>query len=175
MEKAPTKVIQPKSVRLAESAIFAAVYAALTMVLGYLGYGIIQFRVSDAMITLSALFGWPMIAGVTLGCFVANFYSFVLFPGPAILDVVFGTLANLAASTTVYVLRRWPPIGAFAATVIVTAVVGSYLPLLTGYPYPIAYLTVFIGSLIAILILGLVFLSVFRRIGMPPQLILRED
>ena len=175
MEKASKRAVQPKSVWLAEGAIFAAVYAVLTVALGYFSYGIIQFRISDAMITLSALFGWPMIVGVTLGCFVANFYSFILFPGPAILDVIFGSLANLLASGTIYVLRRWPPVGAFAATVIVTGIVGSYLPLLTGYPLPIAYLTVFVGSVISILILGLVLLAVFRRIRLPGQWILPES
>ncbi len=175
MNESSKRFQQPKTVLLAESAIFAAVYAAITMSLGYLGYGIIQVRISDAMIPLSALFGWPMIIGVTLGAFVANFYSFILFPGPtAILDIMFGPIANLIAAFITYQLRKYPEVGVVLATLIITGIVGTYLPFITFEPHFIAYLTVLIGSVISIALVGYFLLFALKRANLPPQFIIRE-
>ena len=67
-------------------ALFAAVYAALTIALAPISYGPVQFRVSEAMTVLPALF--PEAApGLFIGCFIAN-----LFGGNGALDVIFGSL-----------------------------------------------------------------------------------
>ena len=54
--------------------IFSSLYAVLVLVLAPISYGPIQLRVADCMIPLAALFGWPVIAGVTVGCFLGNAY-----------------------------------------------------------------------------------------------------
>ena len=75
--------------RLAFSAIIAAVYAALTMALGFMSYNGIQFRVAEALCVLPFFF--PSSAwGLFIGCVIANLLSPA---GP--LDVVFGSLATL--------------------------------------------------------------------------------
>lgn len=75
--------------RLAFSALVAAVYAALTMALGFMSYNGIQFRVAEALCVLPFFF--PCTTwGLFIGCLIANIIS------PAgILDVVFGSLATL--------------------------------------------------------------------------------
>lgn len=84
--------MQNKSVRrLAVLALIAAVYAVLTMSLGFMSYGIMQFRVAEALCVLPFLFpyaSWGLVAG----CLLANLLSAY---GP--LDVVFGTLTTLLA------------------------------------------------------------------------------
>ena len=76
--------------RLAASAIIAAAYAVLTMVLAPISYGAIQCRISEAMCILP--FFIPSSAvGLALGCAIAHILTGNIF------DVIFGSLATLAA------------------------------------------------------------------------------
>ena len=136
-----------KSLDMALIAIFAALYAIGVIALAPISYGIIQVRVADALIPLSVVFGYPAIIGVTIGCFVANIYS----PFGAI-DIIGGTLANFIASWLAYKLRRNIIIATTAATLAVTLIVGSYLTVLLGIP--IIFVSVLVGSFIAINIIG---------------------
>lgn len=76
---------------LALTAVFTALYVMINAVQSFtIGnptiYGPIQLRVADFMITLTVLFGWPMVTDVTLGCFITNGYYFLGTP-----DVNFGS------------------------------------------------------------------------------------
>ncbi len=79
------------SVILARAGITAALYAILTIAVAPLSYGPIQFRFSEALCILPLIFPECAI-GVTLGCFIANFF------GNGVLDIVLGTFATLLAS-----------------------------------------------------------------------------
>lgn len=74
--------------RLARTAIIAALYAAITLVLAPISYGAVQFRVSEIMVLL-AFFDPFYIGGLTLGCFISN----ILGPN-GIADIIFGTFAT---------------------------------------------------------------------------------
>ena len=82
--------MKPLSVRrLTFAALIAAVYAALTMALGFMSYGPIQFRIAEALCILP--FFLPFTTwGLFVGCIIANLLS----PVGAV-DVVFGSLATL--------------------------------------------------------------------------------
>jgi len=167
---------QPKSVFVAETALFAALYAALTLLLAPLSFQMVQVRLSDCLIPLSAVFGWPAIAGVTIGCLVANLYAFTASP-LALFDVIFGSLANAAASMAAYILRRRPLASTTAATLIITGVVGSYLPLVwpvPGAPQALYYLGVLIGSTISIILIGYPLIHALLRIPLPPHIKIQE-
>ena len=92
--------------RLTMTALLAAVYAALTMGLGFLSYESVQFRVAEALCVLPFFFPWT-VWGLFTGCGIANLLS------PAgMLDVVFGSLATLLSCLAVAALgrgdkRRW--------------------------------------------------------------------
>ena len=75
--------------RMALSALVAAIYAALTMALGFMSYNGIQFRVAEALCVLPFFFPFTTW-GLFVGCILANLMSPA---GP--LDVVFGSLATL--------------------------------------------------------------------------------
>lgn len=86
--------------RIAFSALVAAVYAALTMALGFMSYNGIQFRVAEALCVLPFFF--PCTTwGIFIGCVIANLLSPA---GP--LDVVFGSLASLLCCLSVSALGR---------------------------------------------------------------------
>ena len=76
--------------RLSTSAVVAAVYAALTIVLAPISYGPVQFRVSEALTALPFLMPCT-VWGIFAGCILANLYT------GSVLDIVFGSLATLLA------------------------------------------------------------------------------
>ncbi len=91
---------QNSSVRkLVRCGVVAAIYVVLCMALQPLSYGAVQVRVAEALCLLP-VFGAEYIAGVVLGCFLANLL------GSTIVDVIFGTLATLLACVVTYKLRN---------------------------------------------------------------------
>ena len=80
----------PKTLRIAASAIIAAAYAALTIALAPISYGAVQFRVSEVL-TILPFFIPGSVLGIFVGCILAN-----LFTG-SVFDIVFGSLATLLA------------------------------------------------------------------------------
>ena len=85
--------------KLARCAVVAASYVVLCMALQPLSYGAVQVRVAEALCLLP-VFGAEYIAGVVLGCFLANLL------GSTIVDVIFGTLATLLACLVTYQLAK---------------------------------------------------------------------
>ena len=84
---------------LTQAAIIAALYAALTIVIMPASYGVMQFRVSEALTVLPA-FTPAAIPGLFIGCMVANLVSPV-----GVVDVVIGSTATLIAAVASYKLR----------------------------------------------------------------------
>lgn len=76
---------------LCTCAIIAALYAAVTILTAPFSYGLIQFRLSEALVVL-CVFSPKLGVGITLGCLLANLFSPV-----TALDVVIGTLATALA------------------------------------------------------------------------------
>ena len=159
---------------LTSTALFAALYVVINVVQSVtVGnptiYGPIQLRVADFMIALAVLFGWPLIGGVTLGCFLTNAYYFLGAP-----DVVFGPVANLIAAYLVLFLRKRRLLACVAGALPIGLIVGgelwfffSFAPasdffgVLPAWVAMIASITV--SSLIAIAVLGYSVLSILSR------------
>ena len=149
-----------QSKRIALTVIFAAIYAVGTIALAPISFGVVQVRVIDALIPLSVLFGYPTITGVTLGCMIGNAYG-----GLGWIDIVFGSLANLIASTLAFLLRKRPLLACTTSTLTVTAIVGSYLWILFQVPWEVSLLGVFIGSFISINIIGYLLIKALKGVG----------
>ena len=80
-----------RTLRLAVSAVIAALYAALTIALAPISYGPLQFRVSEALTVMPFLIPGT-VWGVFIGCILANLYT------GSVLDILFGSLATLLAA-----------------------------------------------------------------------------
>lgn len=147
---------------LAIGGLIAALYVVLTLLSTALGLssGVIQVRISEALCILP-VFTPAAIPGLFIGCLVANLLS-----GAVIWDIIFGSLATLAAAFLTYALRhnRWlasiPPI--LVNTIVV--------PFILFYAYHIQegiwvmFLTVFIGELISAGVLGqLLYTALFKH------------
>lgn len=77
--------------KLTLCAVLAGLYAAITILAAPLSYGLIQFRLSEALIVLCCFEPFLGI-GITLGCFLANLFSTITF-----LDIFIGTAATALA------------------------------------------------------------------------------
>ena len=93
------------TLKLATAAVVGACYAVLTMILAPISYGAVQFRVSEALCILP--FFMPCTAwGLFGGCIIANLLTGNIF------DIVFGSLATLAAALiTAEIGRRGHDLG----------------------------------------------------------------
>ena len=86
--------------KLVTTALVAAIYATLTLVLGAISYGPIQFRVAEIMVLLPFI-KKDYIWGLTIGCFLANII------GPyGVPDIIFGTTATFLSVYAVYMTSK---------------------------------------------------------------------
>lgn len=148
------------------SGVFAALYATLVYAFPGISFQLIQIRVADALIPLSMLFGWPVIAGVTIGCVVANIAS----PMPSVVvDLMGGSIANFLAGFLALKIGRSDKtgrnefLGCLAATLVVTFIVGTYLSILTAIPLWVWWLSIFIGSFVSINLIGYTLIKVLKK------------
>ena len=149
------------------SAVVAALYAAIVIILAPISFGPIQLRLADCLIPLSALFGPPAALGVALGALVANTYWFL-----SPIDVVFGAAANLAAGYIIYRFRDRLVPASVAASLVIGVVVGGYLwlffppPSIMGLQLP-AWLAMMVSitlsSLVAVTVLGVALVKTLER------------
>jgi uncharacterized membrane protein len=143
-------------------------YAVLVLALAGISFQVVQVRIADALIPLSMVFGWPVVAGVTLGGAIANVAS----PMPSVLtDVTFGSIANLIASMMAWRIGKLKFgsktlsqfLACTAATVTVTFIVGTYLAMLTMTELWIWWLGIGVGSVISINVLGFLLVQTLQR------------
>lgn len=151
------KLLTTRSVCL--SAMIAALYAALTLLLAPISYGAIQCRISEAMTLLPILLP-QAIPGLVIGCLVANLLSPV-----AIWDVIFGTLATLIAALGTYKLRKKPLLAALCPVVANGVIVGVMLAVFYALPLWMTMLEVAVGEAVAVA-LGFILLAALRRVDL---------
>ena len=147
--------------KLVNGAMIAAIYVALTMLAAPISFGPIQFRISEALCILP-VFSSAAIPGRFVGCLLANLL------GTAVpMDVIFGSLATLIGAVGTYKLRNrgWlaclPPIVSNALIV----------PFVLRFAYgaqdfiPLMMLTVGIGEVLAVGVLGSILRNALSRYG----------
>lgn len=141
--------------KLVTTALVAAIYATLTLVLGAISYGPIQFRVAEIMVLLPFI-KKDYIWGLTIGCFLANII------GPyGVPDIIFGTTATFLSVYAVYVTSKmmygkkyallvastWP-------TIINAIIIGIMLNIFFGLPLMLSMAQVGFGQFVVITIIG---------------------
>lgn len=153
---------QKKVTKLVFAALIGGIYALLTIALAPISYGQIQVRISEALTVLPFFSDIP-IGGLFVGCIIAN-----IFGGNGILDVVFGSLATLAAAVCTYYIGRsnlkFKKLLAPLPPVIINAVVvGLILKFTLNLPLFVTILWVGLGEAISCYVIGLILLFVFEK------------
>lgn len=137
------------------TAIIAALYAVLTLMLGFMSYGPIQFRVAEVMMLLPFI-SKEYILALTLGCFLANVIGPYGLP-----DIIFGTLATFISAYLVYLTSKYMAkkkmaivVASLWPTIINAIIIGTMLNALFGYPLILGMLEVGFGEFVVITIVG---------------------
>ena len=152
---------------LTRAAIIAALYAALTLLLSPLSFGLVQVRFSEALTLLPVLLP-EAVPALAVGCLIANVLG-----GATALDIVFGSLATLLAALFTRALRRRLPAAMLMPVLFNGVIVGlvvhtAYAP---GVPVALCMLSVAGGEAVSCCILGPV---VLRALGRIPQKMLHS-
>ena len=147
------KLLTPRS--LCMSAVIAALYAALTLLLAPISYGPIQLRLSEAL-TLLPMVLPQAVPGLFVGCLIANLYTGML------TDIIFGSLATLLAAVCTYLLRRKPFLAAACPVISNGVIVGLVLSLSFHLPVALTMAEVAVGEIGAVVI-GMLILGSLKR------------
>jgi uncharacterized membrane protein len=151
---------------LSLTAVIAALYAAIVILLAPISFGPIQLRVADALIPLAALLGLPAVYGVAMGALVANIYWFL-----SPIDVVLGAAANLVAGYVIYRYKDQIVPASLAASVVIGLTVGGYLwlffppPSIMGLQLPAwlgMMISITLSSILAITVIGVALLKLLE-------------
>lgn len=184
-----------KARSVARAGVIAAVYAALTVLVlqipGGFGFGLMQFRLSEALTVLAVLTP-AAIPGLLIGSVIANSFMVTVVGPLGLLDVVFGSLGTLLGATWSWKFRKRTGIALLGPVFANALIVPAYLPLeLKGlglYKIPLfginlegnflaAYLFGFvaiaIGQAVVLYGLGLPLLRALRRLKV--ESLLRDD
>ena len=134
----------------AEICVIAALYAALTIAVGFISYGPIQFRISEVMKSLVIWRPWLIVAFV-LGNPLSNMAS----PQAGPWEFVFMPLANLVGGSLCVVIGRrsmWAGAAVYAA--VIAAAVSFMLSVINRVPFLALFPPLLLSE--AVLIVGAV-------------------
>lgn len=101
---------QSNTLFLAQSAMIAAIYVVLTVILAPFSYGEVQVRVSEAL-TILPVFTPAAIPGLFVGCLISNILGGCILP-----DIIFGSIATLLGACFTYLLLQPEQIPSSTAT-----------------------------------------------------------
>ena len=148
-----------KTRNLVFSALIAAIYVVLTLLLRPISYGPIQFRVSEALCVLP-YFTPAAIPGVFIGCLISN-----LLRGAVVMDIVFGSLATLIGAIGSWLLRRNRWLVSLPPILSNTLIIPWVLKFAYGSEDLVWYMmiTIGIGEILAIGVLGQLLISVLAK------------
>ena len=139
---------------LAQGALIAAMYVALTLIFAPVSFGAVQLRVAEAL-TILPLFTSAAIPGLFIGCVLAN-----LLGGAILWDIIFGSLATLIGAVLGYCLRknRWlVPLPAIAANTVIVPLVLRYGYAIKDIPLSLMFVYIAIGEVLGCFVLGELF------------------
>lgn len=150
--------------RLVKTAIIAALYAVITIVLAPISYGPVQFRVSEIMVLL-AFFDPFYIVGLTIGCFIAN----ILGPN-GLMDIILGTLATFISVYAISVTGKFVKnkkasllVASLWPTVFNGLIIGWMLNYLYQLPLVLSIGEVAIGEFVVVTIVGVPLIKLIQN------------
>ena len=147
---------------LVKQSLIAALYVGMTFATYAWSYLEVQFRLSEVLMIL-ILFDRKHVIGLSIGCFLANFFNPTWMP----LDLLIGTSATLLGGVLMFPLQKRPFIAlifpVITNTFLVPISLYLYVPDLT---YWVGAIGVAIGEFVMIYILGnLLYIPLSRNKG----------
>lgn len=163
--------------KIAILSVTAALYVAVTMALGSLAYGSIQFRISEALVLL-CFYRKEYVYSMVVGCLIANIISTV-----GAVDMIVGTFATLLAVVIIVLCSKYLPeffVGKFnlsenaaSTAALVTAslspvvfngvLVGLELKYVFDLPLFLSMGQVALGELVCVSVVGVVLFKILEK------------
>lgn len=132
---------------MAENALVAAIYLAVSLLSLPLSFGMIQVRIAECLVLL-CFFRKDLTLGVTLGCLITNLFSPL-----GMWDVLFGTLATLLSCLLIGRMRHLIP-ASFVPVLLNGLIVGAELSAILGLPFLSSAGFVALGEAAAVPLIG---------------------
>ena len=145
---------------MAQAAMIAALYVALTYVFAPISFSEVQVRIAEAL-TILPVFTPAAIPGLFIGCLLGNIMGGALVP-----DILLGSLATLIGAFFTWKLRKANPFLAPVPPIVAnTLIVPFVLKYAYGIDLPIPFmmLTVGAGEVISCGVLGLIVQTVLMK------------
>ncbi len=137
-------------------AVIAAVYVALCAGLPWISYGMVQFRVAEALTVLPILYV-EAVPGLFVGCLLANIIG-----GFGVWDIFGGSLVTLIAALVTYRFRT-SFVAYLSPAVFNSLLVGAYLTFVVGgAPYYAWAGWIFLGEATVVFGLGVPLIRALR-------------
>lgn len=144
--------------RVIRGAIIAAVYVALCAAFPGISYGMIQFRIAEALTVLPMLYV-EAIPGLFIGCMAANIIG-----GYGLWDIFGGSLVTLVAAIVTYRFRN-SFIAYLSPVVLNGLLVSAYLSVIVGgAPYYAWAAWILIGEAVVVFGLGMPLVKALRSL-----------
>jgi len=154
------------SKNLALITMYAALYAALVVSLGFMSYGPLNVRLADAMVAAVPILGWAGVLGHTLGVFVANIFSTA-----GLIDLL-NTIPSFVMAYAVYYTYKKSrnDYTVIATCTAYSAVLGATVGLMLSYLYLLplweTIFYVFLGNMIASVLIGWPLFKALKKLGL---------
>ena len=150
-----------KNLFIAQSAVIAALYVALTLVSNAFGLanGAIQFRISEALTVLPA-FTPAAVPGLVIGCFISN-----LMTDGVLANILGGTFATFLGAVGTRLMKKHTWLASFSPVLANTIIVPFIIMYAYGAPGTYGYFafTVFAGEVVCAGIVGTVFAYALKK------------
>lgn len=148
--------------KLVKTAVIAAIYTILTVILAPISYGPVQFRISEILVLLAVIDPF-YIVGLTVGCLIAN-----IFGGYGLMDIVFGTVATFLSVTGVYLTGKYIRnkkislvLASLWPTIFNGLIIGWMLNIVADLPMVLSMIQVGAGEFVVVTLVGV---PIFRLI-----------
>lgn len=142
---------------LVKSAVVAALYAVLTLLLPVASYGPIQFRFSEILVLL-VFYNKRFIPGLILGCAIANLFSPMM-----LFDVSFGTLSSYIAFRLMQKAKNLYLASIFPVLLVIVPAIGTWLILANNEVLLIMIMQFMLSEFIMVSIIGVMIFKILEK------------
>lgn len=142
---------------LVKSAVVAALYAVLTLLLPVASYGPIQFRFSEVLVLL-VFYNKRFIPGLVLGCAIANLFSPMM-----VFDVVFGTLSSYIAFKLMQRAKNLYVASIFPVLLVSVPAIGTWLILASDEVFLVLLMQFMLSEFVMVSIIGVIIFKILEK------------
>lgn len=142
---------------LVKSAVVAALYAVLTLLLPVASYGPIQFRFSEILVLL-VFYNKRFIPGLILGCAIANLFSPMM-----LFDVAFGTLSSYIAFRLMQKAKNLYLASIFPVLLVIVPAIGTWIILANNEVLLIMIMQFMLSEFIMVSIIGVMIFKILEK------------